>query len=154
MSKLQMIYIEIFLILFGYFYMFNAYQIVTLILAGWAFLLAIFNLHLDNKIFIRIGIFFGIQVIMIIASSIYINFEEVFVLSLGSTIVWESFMSIYNQGNDLLRKRMDNIIYAIIFIYLTFMIILIIIPLTVKTSFVLIQLLFVPAIGRFFLEKI
>lgn len=154
MSKLQMIYIEIFLILFGYFYMFNAYQIVTLILVGWALFLAIFNLELDNKLFIRIGIFFGIQVIMIITSAIYNNFEEVFVLSLGSTIVWESFMSIYKQGNDLLKKRMENIIYGIILIYLAFMIILIIMPISLKSNFVIIQLLFIPAIGRFFLEKI
>ena len=154
MSKLQMIYIEIFLILFGYFYMFNAYQIVTLILVGWALFLAIFNLELDNKLFIRIGIFFGIQIIMIIASAIYNNFEEVFVLSLGSTIVWESFMSIYKKGNDLLKKRMENIIYGIILIYLAFMIILIIMPISLKSDFVIIQLLFIPAIGRFFLEKI
>ena len=91
---------------------------------------------------------------MIITSAIYNNFEEVFILSLGSTIVWESFMSIYKQGNDLLKKRMENIIYGIILIYLAFMIILIIMPISLKSNFVIIQLLFIPAIGRFFLEKI
>ncbi len=165
MTKLQMVYLEMFLILFGFFYMFNAYQTVVLILVGWALVLASCNLRFDHRFFMRMLLFLGIQYILIAVCSLHVVFEHVFVLCAANTLVWESFMNIYHEGNSYLRFKMENIIYILILVYLGFIMLWIVLPKGITAGFaggtggswgllVMIQLLFVPAISRFILEKI
>ncbi|MCI5773290.1 MAG: hypothetical protein MR210_01905 [Erysipelotrichaceae bacterium] len=165
MTKLQMIYVEMFLMLFGFFYMYNAYGKVVLILVAWALGLALFNLHVDAKMIRRSLGLFGIQLLMILASGINSLFEQVIILCMANTLVWESFMVIYQDGDNYLRLKMEHIIYVIILLYLGFMMLWVLMPLAAKLAFVsgqngdmvllvTIQLLFVPAISRFILEKI
>lgn len=164
MTKLQMVYVEMFLILFSFFYMFNAYQTVVLILVGWALLLASCNLRFEQGLFVRILMLLGLQYIMIIACSLHTVFEPVFILCIANTLVWESFMTIYHDGNSYLRFKMENIIYVLILLYLSFMMLWIVLPENMTAGFgkgiggscsllAMIQLLFIPAISRFILEK-